>query len=364
MKKQLSRKMLNQILEAQKIEQISFEQLEQSVLNDEAIAKFSPDGVCQMDPRTGDRIIYNSKRASRPHDNRPAETNTLLSEIEKECVICQGKTTNVLDIADLSEGFTFINKNLFPVFYPFKKVETIVPALDSLKKDVQVSGFHLLQWTSSLHAKDWQNMQLIDRIIVMQRLAAIEKKLMDGGIKYVSIIKNYGHLVGGSLVHGHQQIGASNIKPNRVCQNQAFEEKFGKLFSAYMLLETPNQLTIKDYGFAVLIVPYFMKRPYDMILLLKDSTKAFIHELNSDEIAAVAEGWHDAIRIMLSIMPKIGREPAYNITTHNGFGAGLYFEFLPYTQEMGGFEQLGLFSCQGNPYVIATNARDILSTDY
>jgi hypothetical protein len=38
----------------------------------------------------------------------------------------------------------------------------------------------------------------------------------------------------------------------------------------------------------------------------------------------------------------------------------LYFEFLPYTQEMGGFEHLGLYLCQGNPKECAHIARELL----
>jgi hypothetical protein len=53
----------------------------------------------------------------------------------------------------------------------------------------------------------------------------------------------------------------------------------------------------------------------------------------------------------------MGREIAYNVITHNGPGAGLYFEFLPYTQESGGFEQLGLFVCQAEPEAAAAQIR-------
>jgi len=63
---------------------------------------------------------------------------------------------------------------------------------------------------------------------------------------------------------------------------------------------------------------------------------------------------------MLSIMPAIGREPAYNILTNNGPGAGLYFEFQPYTQEFGGFEQLGLLICQADPFQAAGHLRHLL----
>jgi galactose-1-phosphate uridylyltransferase len=357
MEKQLTRKTLETILQSKDIETLSSEQLKQFVLEEKDIAKFAPDGVCQIDPRNGDRIVYNSARARRPHDNRPDELEEISMDTEKECLICQGKTTSVVDVANLSEGFTFINKNLFPIFYPASENQELSNNTNS------VHGFHFLQWTSSYHDKDWHNMPQADRIIAMQRLAALENKLLSGSSEFVSIIKNYGHLVGGSLVHGHQQIGASNIIPNRYRQNQRFQEEHGETFSVHMLCETPPELIIRDYGPAILITPYFMRRPFDMQLIVTDTTKPYLHQLNEKELAAVSDGWRDAIRIMLALLPQIGREPAYNVTTHNGPGAGLYFEFLPYTQEMGGFEHLGLYLCQGNPWASASHAREILLYD-
>ena len=56
---------------------------------------------------------------------------------------------------------------------------------------------------------------------------------------HVSIIKNYGRLVGGSLAHGHQQIALSNVMPRRVLDHQRFEMEHGENFSAYMLRENP-----------------------------------------------------------------------------------------------------------------------------
>jgi galactose-1-phosphate uridylyltransferase len=210
----------------------------------------------------------------------------------------------------------------------------------------------------------------------MQRLAALEKKLLTGAAEqmpsnqfwggrddrygFVSIIKNYGHLVGGSLVHGHQQIGFSNVMPRRFHDNWHFEQARKEKFSAYLLRKNPAELLLRDYGPAILLVSYFMRRPFDMMLLVKDVNKHYLHELTEAELTAVADGWHDAIRAILRVMPRIGREIAYNIVTHNGPGAGLYFEFLPYTQETGGFEHLGLFVCQGNPHNAAMQLREFL----
>jgi hypothetical protein len=174
---------------------------------------------------------------------------------------------------------------------------------------------------------------------------------------YVSIIKNFGRLVGGSLTHGHQQIAFSNIFPRRTRDNWRYFQDHRETFSSYLLRENPSNFTILDYGPAKLLVPYFMRRPYDMFLVMKDTSKSYLYELNAEELRSVAEGWHDAILAMLLIMPQIGREPAYNVITNNGPGAGLYFEFLPYTQETGGMEHIGLYLCQGNPHDTATQIK-------
>ncbi len=362
MRRNLPIDLLNKILQYEDISLPNFDEIRQSFIEDRAIAKFLPDGNYEIDPRNGDCIVFNSTRARRPHDNRP-QNHHIDPGPQKDCLICQGKTTQVLDVAPLSEGFTFINKNLFPIFFPFEKGVNVTQESRMVGDGGDLSsvyGFHFLQWSSSFHDKDWHNMPLDDRVVVFNRLAALEKKMMESQNLYVSIIKNYGHLVGGSLAHGHQQIGVSNIMPNRISDDKHFQEKSGESFSAYMLRENPPSMVIKDYGPAVLLTPYFMRRPYDMFLLIKDMRKSYLHDLNQDEVAAAADGWRDAIRIILDMMPRIGKEIAYNVTTHNGSGGGLYFEFLPYTQEMGGFEHLGLYLCQGNPLDSAKTAREAL----
>ncbi len=367
MSQRLRREKLAQILEAENIEEVSFSRLLQ-LFRDE-ITHSLPDGVCQVDPRNGTSVLFTSARARRPHDNLPEPSNGVRAE--RVCAICQGDTTGVVDVADLSEGFTFINKNLYPILYPF---EAGNPGPAEVQGQTAY-GLHFVQWTSSLHDKDWHNMPPADCAIVVQRLAALEEKLLTDSQGFspaelwgdrpgyrgcVSIIKNCGRLVGGSLAHGHQQITLGNILPRRIEDNARFEQERGETFSTYLLRENSPDCLVRDYGPVVLLVPYFMRRPYDMILLVKDAGKKHLHELNEREVAAVAEGWHDATRAIHAVMPAIGRETAYNVVTHNGPGAGLYFEFLPYTQEIGGAEHLGLFICQGNPKSAADRIRKYL----
>ncbi|NIV28069.1 MAG: hypothetical protein GWN58_00765, partial [Anaerolineae bacterium] len=212
-----------------------------------------PDGAHQVDPRNGDRILYNASRARRPHDYHPPDEP---QEREKECAICEGRTTGIVDVAALSEGFTFINKNLFPVLYPHDADGPLA------------RGLHFLQWSSSLHDRDWYNMPPGDLAIVMARLAALERALLTSpegqGERFVSIIKNYGRATGGSLEHGHQQILFGNIMPRRVSDHVRYQEVHGETFATYLRRENPADLTIFEYGTAVLLVPYFMRRPYDM----------------------------------------------------------------------------------------------------
>ena len=380
MEQQLSREALNRILEAEHIENLSISEIAELFRANKDIAEYAPDGICQIDPRTGDRVLYNSARARRPRDNRPDNRDNPEQKDRREaCLVCQGNTTGVVDVTDLSTGFTFINKNLYPVLYPQQFPESGVPRIletdASEPAGVLAYGFHFLQWSSSFHDKDWHNMPPADRIVLLNRLAVLERQLLLGvsvpaastwGDKvdeyrgFVSIIKNYGRLVGGSIEHGHQQIGFSNVMPRRFQDNRRFKQEREELFSDFLLRKNPAELLIRDYGPAVLLTPYFMRRPFDMMLLLKDTQKCYLHQLTPAETAAIADGWHDAIRFMRWVMPNIGRNMAYNVVTNNGPGAGLYFEFLPYTQETGGFEHLGLFICQDNPEDSAAQAREFL----
>lgn len=387
MTKQLDRQSIKALIEAKDIDDLSLAELERLFRNEDGIRDFLPDGIYETDPRNGDRVVFNSARTRRPHDNRPVTVQE--DQLDRSCLICQGRTTGIVDLAPLSEGFTFINKNLFPAFYPFRRQSDELD--QELQKGTQEpdssrgsgrssgrsSGMHFLQWTSSFHDRDWHNLPLADAVVVMERLAVLERKLLSGtdgllggsGARetdplsqkaYVLITKNYGRLVGGSLIHGHQQIGLSNIMPRRFEDNRRFFEQNGQVFSHFMQHTNPADLMIKDYGPAMLLVPYFMRRPYNMMLLMKDPTKGYLHQLGDHELSAVAEGWGDAIRAIRQIMPGIGRELAYNVVTHNGPGAGLYFEFLPYTQEHGGFEQLGLIICQGNPGDVASHLQEVI----
>jgi galactose-1-phosphate uridylyltransferase len=377
MEQQITRETLEQILQVEDVETLAFAELVRLFREEEGSKGFLPDGVSRVDPRAGDRVLFSSSRARRPHDNRPPSSGHLGAS--PACVVCQGHVTGVIDVAELSEGFTFINKNLYPSLYPFDVPSSSPPAnaKDRGPSSGRASyGLHLLQWTSSLHDRDWHNMPLADCVVVMQRLAALERKLLAGvqefwpaaqpreeqiGARgFVSIIKNYGRLVGGSLVHGHQQIGLSNAMPRRVRDNWRFKRERGVTFASYLLRENPAELLIRDYGPAVLLVPYFMRRPYDMMLLVKDTGKQHLYELTEDEVGAVAEGWHGALRAIRRLMPELGREIAYNVVTHNGPGGSLYFEFLPYTQETGGFEHLGLWICHADPKRVAIRVRQVL----
>jgi len=359
---------LKPLLQCEKLESLTTERLEELFRAEERIGQFKPDGVYQVDPRDGTVVVFNAARSRRPHDN--AEPPKEPEEDGSNDPICRGETTGVIDVAPLSEGFTFINKNLFPAMYPFGDGQPTPAASDNGEPP---RGMHLLQWTSSYFDRDWYNMPQSDRLIVLQRLAALEEKLLledspgypvsgttaDGRSThgYVLVIKNHGRLVGGSLAHGHQQILFSNVKPRHFRRNERFEQSRNETFAEYMLRENPADLLVKDYGPAALAVPYFMRRPYNTMLILKDTKKRHLFECSEEELAAVAEALGDVTAAIMAVMPSIGKQTAYNVTLSNGPGAGLYLEFLPYTQETGGFEHLGLWVCQDSPQRVVENLK-------
>ncbi len=355
MTQKLSRRQLSGLLQAENLEALSSQDLIDLFRSEAALEGHLPSGEVGRDPRTAERVLYAPSRARRPQ--RTDGDGAIVEGDEEDCPICSGGTTGVVDVAQLSEGFTFINKNLYPILYPFEDQR---PA----------RGMHFLQWTSSHHDRDWHNLPLEDCAIVMSRLAALEGKLVaqgsealghDGGQPLpVTIIKNAGGVVGASLHHGHQQIAAGGPSPGLIEANLRFSRAHGSTFAEHLLGSAGEELIVKDYGPARLLVAAFMKRPYEMFLVLEDPQKSYLHQLGKAEIEAIGRGWHDAARALHAVMPEIGRPVAYNVLTANGPGAGLYFEFLPYSQTLGGFEHIGLYICQGTPEESAAHLRRVL----
>ncbi len=325
---------LHDLVQSTEIEKLKIDELKELFLSEKNPSIHNPDGVSVTDPRDMTPVLFNPGRARRPEDYSPSRKKS--SSGNPGCVICGGSTTGIIDYKGTSNGFTFINKNLFPIVFPGNK---------------DLYGFHFLQWTSNHHTDDWHTLPVDDCRTVLERVAAVERFFIEqeNAGWYVSIIKNHGRLVGGSLTHGHQQIIAGKQKPQSIVKHEEFEREHGSVFSKYLLSKLSPGHVVKDYGSGVLVVPFFMKRPYDMLFLVRDTGKSYLHQLNRDEMTACAAAWHDALGVYHRLFPEIGRELAYNVIVHNGPGAGIYVEFLPYTQETGGFEQLGLYCSQGAP---------------
>ena len=356
---------------------VSMQQLFESVRSNNMMSQHRPDPTCQLDPRSGEMVLFNSTRSKRP--DRPGTNQKTGSSDATACPICTGNTTPILDVREYSQGFSFVNFNLFPIVYP---ATTLPP--DSLKTPLYPDpehlgrysqGLHLLQWTNSVHDLDWHNMPLNDLEISMRQLADLERKLLlesDGWMPpaeadseafgYCSIIKNFGRSAGASQSHGHIQIGFTNIMPQRFYNNWCFQQRHRKTFTQYMFEENSASLTIWETQAVKLLVPYFMRRPYATILAVKNTSKQYLHELSDDELRDLTLGMSLAIQSLHKLMAVIGMEVSFQLTVQNGAGAGLYVEFFPQTQLLGGFEQLGLWICQASTTQCAEDYREIINT--
>lgn len=352
---------------------VSFQNIVKNIVLDGAIAQNRPLPYYQIDPRGGERVVYSEARAKRPHDTAPLER----PRGQKGCVVCEGKTTSTIDIAPLTEGFTFINKNLFPVVYPYGEGSLTEGGEGDLvpKTGYKAVGTHFLQWTSNQHDRDFDNMKPEDIFVVLRRLALFEERLLhspESGMPishrlqdgdhygYIGVIKNVGRLVGGSLVHGHHQIVHTNIEPRRIEEDQGFRER-GRCFSEYILQSNPQEYTVKEYQGVVLLVPYFMRRPLQAMIVVRDSSKGYLHHLNKEELYSLGLALRDISAAVVALMPRLGRELAYNWIMHEGDIGGMYIELLPWTQEMGGYEQLGIYLCQGRPATTVEYYKELIS---
>ena len=373
MSRQLDRAMAQAFVQCEDVGRLDARALHRLVEEELGSSTFLPSGTVQRDPRSGELVLYNPARVGRPHDNREPTAAKDRAPAVEPCVICDAKLTGIVDICELSEGFTFVTKNLYPILFP----RAGHGGAQSEEAGEGARGSHYVQWSSSFHGRDWHNMPLADCETLVERLAVLEASLLRGGTLsdaanarwgddeansgFVGIVKNFGRLVGGSLAHPHQQIALCSKMPKRYADNLAFAEAHGEVFSHFLLRENPPELQLHDYGVARLLVPYFMRRPFDMVLAVTRTSCRYLHQLDAAERLAVACGWRDGIRLVRAAMAELGLELAFNVVTHNGPGAGLYMEFLPYTQPWGGYEQIGLILCQADPLRVAERARELLA---
>ena len=373
----LSKEKLASLAQCEDVSTADYADIVSWVAQEPEIARFSPDDICRMDPRNRRMTIYNAARSKRPHDNRhDAAPAPAISA--KPCPICEGNTTRPIDMAALSDGYTFINKNMFPCFFNAggQVSDAVVPG-DAPGVDAgRPVGNHFLQWTSTIHERDWHNMDVGDLCVVLKRLGVFEKHLLTSSDKrmpdtsawygipgvsgFVLAMKNYGAQVGGSLVHGHQQITHSNVMSRSAHDNWQFQKQQGMPFSRFLREQTPAALRLLDLGTAEVVVPYFMRRPMGAMLLVKEYSKRLVSELSDTECRDVVEGISRMLQVYHRLLPAMGREVAYNVLFHTGPGAGMYVEFLPHTQETGGMEQMGLWVCQDTPEGSASVLREYL----
>lgn len=339
------------------ISNCSFDQVISNLATDSFVQRQTESDLCQLDPRDGSMIIYAEHRSLRQDQHADQKQKK-----DNSCPICKGQLTHVLDVTPLSEGFTFISQNRFPILYPENaniqrtKIRSLYPDPEHMGR--YAYGFHLLQWSSSIHRLDWHNMPFKDVMTCVKRLATLEEKLLKeaqeympfsdthkGLHGYVSIIKNYGASAGASLTHGHQQIAYSNIMPQRTFNNQQFFIRHKETFSRYLLRENPKDLTITRIGSTRIIIPYFMRRPFNL-LILPETKAERLHELSESTLTDIVTAIQKTMQAYHALLKAMNREVSYNMAIHTGPDSQIYIEFFPMVQIMGGYERIGMWICQ------------------
>lgn len=374
-----SRERLESLKIAENLDEISLQEIAINMLKDPSITGKEPEYIYQLDPRDGTTVIYSSARALRKFDVALKPLPQTVSD--QQCAICLGDLTPVLDLAELSNGVTFITENRYPAVYPKGFVQSSPHYSPESTRDHRgfqrrLYGLHLVQWTHNQHGEDWHTMEEQDLAIVTSRLAFVEHKLLaetgsiagtagiDGsGHCFLTIFKNFGSNAGSSLDHGHQQLLFNNVMPRNGYHNWTFWRRHGIPFSEFMLRETSEDLWVADMPHVVVMVPYFMKRPYAMLAVVKQTYIANLHQLSDACLDDLAKAIRLCIRTMMHCMLADGRTPAYNMAIHSGPGCGLYVEFFPRSQQMGGLEYLGTWLCEATPQHCAHMLRQAIIAD-
>ena len=327
------------------------------------IVSHRPERDARADFREQLPVIASPARLARPHDTDPLH--------DRPCPICAGQITPPIDCHALStrRGVTFVTPNLFPVAMPLQPAPAALRASRG-KADTAahpVSGIHLVQWCSTRHDLDLHNLPVADVTVLLERLAALEEALLfDSDARamlpvtgrrrrrrmhgWMGAIKNYGREVGGSLTHGHQQLAVLSAQPRSVAWDLRFARQHGMPIDEWYRRETPRRLVVARFSGGVrLLVPTAARRPLDALILPGDSKASFLHELSRRPLTGMAEALIATTRALHALMPGLGREVSYNLVFHLHPGAGAHIEVLPFTQEVGGYERLGVYLSHARP---------------
>lgn len=292
------------------------------------------------DPRNGAITIFCPNRCKRPDNYNGNEIKPRGDQ--KSCPICEGNTSPVLMTKPLPSGaYAFINENIYPFLNP--------EGTPNNKDTPSISGINLLLWPTNEH-KDIQEMSPEDHAVSFEMLGELES-ILKNKHKHVQIIKNTGKAVGGSIEHGHYQIAGLSFYPKKIEEDILFLNEGGISFAQYMLNQTPQELKIKEYSSAVVLTPYFMRRPLDALIIPKNPLLDSVRKMDKQQILDFARATSDIASALSNIMPRMKKEFAYNFVFHTGPLGTMYIEVLPYTQEEGGFEKSGLNVCQSSPEI-------------
>ncbi|HOK39773.1 MAG TPA: hypothetical protein PLD27_01860 [bacterium] len=317
-----------------------------------------------IDPRNEDKIIFCPERIKRYKSTKKIKKE----EAKQQCEICEGKTTPIIWQEKLSENdVTFINENLYPAIISLNNEENEEVVLRSIyEQKYKISGLHFINWLSSIHTKDFHNMSVDDANVILKMIAEFEMYLLHSedsnlpisqSIKdnkhygYVSIIKNCGKYAGSTIEHPHIQIIHSNIIPRTIEQDTKFLILNKISFIEYIEKIKKDELKILEDEYIKAVIPYFMKRPYHIIIYPKDTVSANLHELTIEEIKSFATFLCKIIGGLKKIFENANIELSYNLLFHTGPVGTLYIELLPYLQTNGGYEQSGLYICDSTPEI-------------
>ena len=318
-------------------------------------AEHAPDRSLGHDPRGDLPIAYSEARR-----RRLAATG---------CVVCDGQTCPAADIAPLPGGdVAWLTPNFYPVAYPFPHGRAPAGASGAAEASAPapapgLHGLHLVQWSSLRHDGGLIGADAATAAAIVAQLARAEEWLLHhadaqypqsgpGHRGHVGLIKNRGRTVGGSVEHDHQQVLLSNLP--------FAEPPATRGLRAALLGQARPELELERLDGTTTLVPAFMRRPLHTFIVPEGEDVGWLHHLPAATRDALALAVARLTLATSALMAGSGREPAWNLVLHTGEGCGPLLELRPYTQPLGGYEQLGLYICEEAPATSAGRLREAL----
>jgi UDPglucose--hexose-1-phosphate uridylyltransferase len=226
-----------------------------------------------------------------------------------------------------------------PNLYPAFDVEDIPPKFNDIYiKSEKAYGIHEVVLDTPEHNNYFhlKNSEMIINLFNFYKDRFIELS-KEEGVEYISISKNHGSKSGGTILHPHSQIIASQFIPNSILEELSkLESEDTCLYESIIESEKKSLRYVCENNDAIAICPFASTVPYEVWVFPKKHVNS-IGQLECAELECIGLTVRDVVRAISQIFENVSYNIVFNQTIKQE-KYHMYVKILPRFYYQTGFE--------------------------